>query len=546
MPDLSDIDVALRPLLTAMLAPNPDDRPANMAEVAAWGETGERTTVAPAPVAASPKAGGRLALVAAAGAVVVIALGAAAYLLREPLSGVAPTPGADAVRRAAEAAAVADADQSSAASPVPTPSQMESPTVDSLKDQLPPVAPPDVALDAVTVGAAVNSELPPFEDPGGKGLALHAAPTAPPGLTLHDLGNGRSTLEGTAATAGRYAFEVVAINHNERSARMKVTLEVRGRRSLRQPCAGACATPAPAQASVDLEPATVGAPYSAPLPPFRSKDKLALRADRAAGGAGLRRSRRRLEPARRRAGQGRALRLRRDRPDARRRRGPHERSHRGRPCIDSPTDADAGDARAQMAAFLAARDGPCFFARAADDDALAGRFIGMGDDRGAFDSFSADYKKAFQREPELRAELVTPGQCPLVELMKLPAASAAPPPRLTLDSATVGAGRPLSGAVTELAQRALILLAVGDDGRAVKVRAQIGAEGKSASFSLGMKGDADSLGKPQLLIALASDRPFAELETFRAGASADLMRKIAAHWREAGAAATLALFRLTN
>ncbi len=103
---------------------------------------------------------------------------------------------------------------------------MESPTVDNLKAQLPPVAPPDVALAAVTVGAIVKAELPAFEDPGGKGLALHAAPSPPPGLTLHDLGNGRSTLQGTATTAGHYEFEVVAINHNDRSARMKVTLEV--------------------------------------------------------------------------------------------------------------------------------------------------------------------------------------------------------------------------------------------------------------------------------------------------------------------------------
>ncbi len=203
-----------------------------------------------------------------------------------------------------------------------------------------------------------------------------------------------------------------------------------------------------------------------------------------------------------------------------------------------PTPSVA-DGRAQVVAFLAARDAsPCFFARFVDNDSLGRRFVGMGDDRAAFDSFAADYKKAFQRDPEIRAELVTPGQCPVVELMKLPAASAAPPPRLTLDSATVGSGRPLSGAVTELAQRSMILLAVGDDGRAVKVRAQIGDDGQSASFSLGITGDAASVGKPQLLVALVSDRPFTGLDTFRAGASADLIRKIEAQWRDAGAAAT--------
>lgn len=36
VPDLSSVDSRMRPLLARMLAPNPDDRPADMAEVAAW------------------------------------------------------------------------------------------------------------------------------------------------------------------------------------------------------------------------------------------------------------------------------------------------------------------------------------------------------------------------------------------------------------------------------------------------------------------------------------------------------------------------------
>ena len=40
VPDLSDIDPSMRPLLQAMLQPLPADRPASMAAVAAWGESG--------------------------------------------------------------------------------------------------------------------------------------------------------------------------------------------------------------------------------------------------------------------------------------------------------------------------------------------------------------------------------------------------------------------------------------------------------------------------------------------------------------------------
>ncbi|MGO9769244.1 MAG: serine/threonine-protein kinase, partial [Roseiarcus sp.] len=39
VPDLSDIDASIRPLIQAMLQPSPENRPASMAAVAEWGET---------------------------------------------------------------------------------------------------------------------------------------------------------------------------------------------------------------------------------------------------------------------------------------------------------------------------------------------------------------------------------------------------------------------------------------------------------------------------------------------------------------------------
>jgi hypothetical protein len=78
------------------------------------------------------------------------------------------------------------------------------------------------------------------------------------------------------------------------------------------------------------------------------------------------------------------------------------------------------------------------------------------------------------------------------------------------------------------------------------VRADIAGDGQSASFNLGLSGDAASFGKPQLLLAVASDRPLADLEAFRAGPSGELTRRLEAQWRQAGAAAALALFKLVN
>ncbi len=57
VPDLSDIPAAMRPLLTAMLQPLPADRPASMADVAAWGAPPAQTyrpLPPPQPVPSAP------------------------------------------------------------------------------------------------------------------------------------------------------------------------------------------------------------------------------------------------------------------------------------------------------------------------------------------------------------------------------------------------------------------------------------------------------------------------------------------------------------
>jgi serine/threonine-protein kinase len=106
VPDVGPIDPRLRPLIETMLQPNPDDRPASMAEVAAWpvnslsgrGATGftpgsgaSRTAVTPG--AAGLAAGPTRALLAGGGALAVLALGAGLYfMMRAPPRNVPPAP----------------------------------------------------------------------------------------------------------------------------------------------------------------------------------------------------------------------------------------------------------------------------------------------------------------------------------------------------------------------------------------------------------------------------------------------------------------------
>ena len=84
VPDLSDIDQAIRPLIRAMLQPLPADRPASMAAVAAWA-SGEATSIAARREDMPQTAGGRAAAIL--GALIALgSVGGATYVFRDELA----------------------------------------------------------------------------------------------------------------------------------------------------------------------------------------------------------------------------------------------------------------------------------------------------------------------------------------------------------------------------------------------------------------------------------------------------------------------------
>ena len=555
VPDLADVDISLRPLITAMLQPNPAERPASMAEIAAWGQTGEKTQLSTGsrPKASGASKGkGALVGVVAAG-VGVLAVVGAAYWFQDPLGKIVapyltpaetPTPGKIKVpplppppvetptpvvtAQTPPATETPTPEPSLTATPAPT-QTARPPSAADLKKLLPPApSQPEVAVGPYPVGAALHVDLPGFGDPGGDGLALHATPPPPSGVTLHDLGDGHAALEGAGTSAGTFSFDVVAVNRAEKSARMKVTMTL------------ASTPPQPALASVDLEPATVGTPYSAALPPFRSAEKFTLRADHAPAGlafADLGGGMSQLDGTPKKPGRyafevvavtpgGAAGRMTVNIEVA---------PPGATPATPAPTPS--------LADFLTRHQGaPCFAVRGEDDD----RFVAYAAEKGAVTRFDSAFRTAFGREPQIRADLVTPGECPAVDLLRQSLLAGLAGPRLMLDTTDVGKGHPLSGAVLDLNGRSLLLLAIDNDGVAHRLRTQIGDGGASAAFSLGLRGDANSIGQPQVLLAIATDHPLAGLEPFQPGPAADVLRRIGAQEKEAKASAAMAVFKLTE
>ena len=259
VPDLSGVDVSMRPLLHAMLQPLPANRPASMADVAAW-RPGKRAEPGAADVQ-RPRAssGGRAALIAAA-LIVVVSLAGTAYVFRDDIaqslkpSLAPPTPSAASTgvlqlatpsptsgglpqltspSPAASETPASGGSTSVANLPGPTPTPTASattsphvPTSQELIDALPPRAPQALfALPPAVIGKPYRADLPAFADPGGHGLRLKV--DAPPdGLTFKDLGDGRGEIAGAPTRAGNANVLVMAVNRDGRTAQMTATISI--------------------------------------------------------------------------------------------------------------------------------------------------------------------------------------------------------------------------------------------------------------------------------------------------------------------------------
>jgi len=428
------------------------------------------------------------------------------------------------------------------ASPTPTPSATNTTvvTTDQLKDELPVVAPqPHIDLTAAVAGSPYRDEIPAFQDPGGKGLRVEADPAPPPGLSLVDHGDGSSEISGVPANAGSSTFEVVATNHKGRSARMTARIVV-----------AAAPTPPPkpvkppraTQRGVDLGSATVGADFLADLPPFDPGDDsrgVALRAnpDPPEGltftdeGGGLGR-----------------LSGKPTRP------GTYDFA------IVGATPSGSSDRMAVRitvaqapplppsevsGAFLRAFDGgPCFLARAGAPGDAAGTIEAIGDDMTVFQRFQAEYRKLVGNAPTANYKAISPPQCPALEVVKATAPGGQHEPQVELARFEVGGGQPLAGTVSGLGRRRLVLLIVGEDGVIHHIPTTSTSAGDVASFSAQVgRVDDSSIGPLQLLIAIVSDKPLPSVDGFRTGTIRELAPKLAAEWRDAGAAARVELFQ---
>lgn len=191
LPDLSGVDARLRPLLARMLAPDPANRPADMAEVAAW-QSPAAGKKAAGPAGQKRQGRSPMALVAGV-AILALLAGGGFYawksLQPEQTSKNARLPSADPPPLSEQPSASATASNNAPAlteAPAEKPAQAAAPST-TTQTSAPPVAapqpsPPPSVPNPAPPQIATNVETAPPAPPARPPAAEPAKPPPPPEL----------------------------------------------------------------------------------------------------------------------------------------------------------------------------------------------------------------------------------------------------------------------------------------------------------------------------------------------------------------------------
>jgi serine/threonine protein kinase len=595
VPDLSGIDLSMRPLLQTMLQPLPANRPESMAAIAAWGENDRifpthslPTRTLPAsrnrgPRGASREGGSSFARTAAMLSVLIPlgAIAGALFLYRDLM----PWSGAGSV--GANRPEIADAPHDSPP-PIAPPIAAPGPT-----HKPPPL--PDIPANPVNAGSN-----PPAEEATKPSVAV-AVPPAAPRPAAH-VPTADEIVQSSPAIASRLSANNVvsgetpvstpppppaAPKTSDLAPASPVATPAPAPTALQAPAPPAPQAPPPRapQSVVSMDDAEVGRDYVADLPPFSdsgSVGSLVLRADPAPPeglsfvdmGSGF--SQLSGKPTKlgqfsfdilaRNATGGTARMTARINVTA-----PEQPSVVVANPLPTPPAAAQSPISAptapistpnppapnpivaslspsdKTAAFLRGFDGgACFFARPLSAAPNSTTIQGIGSDKAAFERFYNAFIHETGVEPTLNVRLIAPGECPAVDLIRAGGLNNANGPRIDLSGYDVGRGKPLSGTVSNLAGRHLDLLLVSNDGNVYRLDSRALPGGGGASFNVPITPDVTSIGALQLLLAVTSPKAMHALEGFKAGAAKEILPRLRGEMPGAAASLEVEFFKLVE
>jgi serine/threonine-protein kinase len=434
VPDLADVDERIRPLLAAMLQPDPDARPRSMAEIVEWTPVAARPLPGPsdsgsggAPRSRDPEPGGDggkrrgLAISAVLG-LLLLAGGAYVAIDRFVLAPPAKKPTAEPTLDPGGSTASPSGGQTAEA---------PKPEAPPLQDGQASAPAPQPAVEPAPVPPKQEATAPPLSAPSPQSTAAETS-SAPPSPepqkpTASSVENSRPAPQGP--------------------------------------------TPKPDLSTIILDPpAPASPPPQQPVQPTPQP----VPADVA-----------KVEPA---------------------------PSPSAPPASTVTTPPSANGSTDRVQSFLDGfRGGPCFFVQPVDIAGGSARLEGYGSEVAPFQQLDREFTAANGFEAKITVGKVEKAQCPAVDMLaRIGARERGKAPRIELARDTVRLGDILTGTLEAGPARYLDLILVRDDGT---VQSMLPYVKTKSPITFGMPIDrAPAASKPQLLVAVSSDKPLPALD----------------------------------
>lgn len=194
--------------------------------------------------------------------------------------------------------------------------------------------------------------------------------------------------------------------------------------------------------------------------------------------------------------------------------------------------------------------GDCFYASATGATDKAIEIEGFGTAVEPFMQMMEAFRGQFGIEPDVNVRLIEPAQCQVTQFLRTLGATAADKPHLTLDRTSVPNGSPISGTLETLGGLKSSLILIDHKGMAFNLDERVVVESGRATFSIpiGLGATDQAAGKavPQIILAVTGASDIATATFSNPTPAAVALPKILAEIQEKGLefSATAKYFRL--
>ncbi len=194
--------------------------------------------------------------------------------------------------------------------------------------------------------------------------------------------------------------------------------------------------------------------------------------------------------------------------------------------------------------------GECFYATATSVTDKAIEIEGFGTEVRPFEQMLEAFQSEFHLEPDISVRLIEPAQCEVTHFLRALGGTSAERPDLALDQSSVPNGAPVSGTLKTLGGLRSSLLLIDNKGMAFNLDERVTVQSGKAMFSIPISlGDADKAagrGVPQIIIAITGTSDVQAATFSNPTPAATALPQILAEIKEKGLefSATAKYFRL--